>query len=378
MAAYGAGGVVRIGIDARPLREKQTSGIPMFVRSLLDSLAAIDKKNEYFLYVHKDFECKLPGPNFSKRPGRYARYGTLWMQTELPFALLRDKIDIFWGTQHTLPVHLSRDIKAVLTVHDLVHFVFPKTMKPMNLLVNKFLIPPSVHRADAIAADTEWTLSDVERYLRPRRKSLNVVYLGINRAFSPRDAIKARDRVAQQFGLPTKFLLTVGTFEPRKNIAGLFKAFALIANKIPHHLAVVGQRGWKNEMVRDEMRRASIHNRIHLLGYVPDEALPDIYSAADVFVFPSVYEGFGLPPLEAMACGVPVVSSNVSSIPEIVGDAAFLVNPHDPLSISEGILKVLGDENLRNQHVALGLKRAAFFTWEKTARQMLSIFGSLK
>ncbi len=350
----------------------------MFVRSLLSALARIDKKNEYLLYVHKDFDYELPGPNFSKRPGSIARYGTLWMQTELPLALSHDKVDVFWGTQHTLPVLLPSKIKAVLTVHDLVHYVFPKTMKPMNLLVNKILIPPSVHRADAIIADTDWTLSDVKKYLAPQGKSMHVVYLGIQDKFKLLNQNDAQNKVATRFGLPPKFLLTVGTFEPRKNIAGLFKAFALLADKIPHHLAVVGQRGWKNEKVRDEIKKAKINDRIHLLGYVPDDTLPDIYSAADVFVFPSVYEGFGLPPLEAMACGVPVVSSNVSSIPEIVGDAALLVNPHDPASIGAGILKVLQDPDFRRMLVERGLARAAGFTWEKTARQMLSVFESIR
>lgn len=368
---------MRIGVDSRPLREKQTSGIPMYVRSLLKALAQVDKTNEYVLYCHKDFDFEMPGPNFSKKSGALTRYGSLWMQAELPLWLSRDRIDIFWGTQHILPLKMSSKIKAVLTVHDLVHYVFPETMKPLNLLINKLLIPPSIHRADAIVADTDWTMSDVRKFLNPVGKIMQVVYLGVGAHFRPHNISAAKEKAQKLFELPKDLLLTVGTFEPRKNITGLFKAFSLLANRIPHHLAVVGQKGWKNEKVQQEIRRAKIHERIHLLGYLSDEILPDIYSAADVFVFPSVYEGFGLPPLEAMACSVPVVSSSVSSIPEIVGDAACLVNPHNPQSIADGILQVLGNSTYRYDLISRGLLQSAKYTWNKTAEKMLRIFNEV-
>jgi glycosyltransferase involved in cell wall biosynthesis len=366
---------MRIGVDARPLREKQTSGIPMYVRSLLKAIAALDSINEYVLYCHKDFDYEPPGRNFSKKSGALTRYGSVWLQAELPMWLKRDGIDIFWGTQHILPLAMPKHVKAVLTVHDLVHYVFPKTMKPMNLMVNKVLIPPSIHRSDAIVADTAWTLMDVKRFLNPHDKLMEVVHLGIGEDFYPRDTAEAKKKAQQRYGLPEDFLLTVGTFEPRKNIAGLFLAFTLLKDRTPLHLAVVGQRGWKNEKVRAEIERAKIHDRIHLLGYLPDADIPDMYAASNLFVFPSVYEGFGLPPLEAMACGVPVVSSTASSIPEIVGEAADLVNPHSPQEIADAIVKVLNDPAHRQQMISRGLTQAAKFTWQKTATKMIDVFN---
>ncbi|MCG3203801.1 MAG: D-inositol-3-phosphate glycosyltransferase [Elusimicrobia bacterium] len=365
---------MRIGVDTRPLREKQTSGIPMYVRSLLESLASIDSKNEYILYCHKDFNTPLPGPNFRKRSGALTRFGNIWMQTELPFWLKQDRVDVFWGTQHVLPVFMEKHIKGVLTVHDLVQYAFPDTMKMKNLWINKIIIPPSVHRADVIVAESNWTIADVKKFINPKNKIMKTVYLGVGPTFFSRDKETSRKKIKEQYGIDAPFLLTVGTFEPRKNIAGLFRAFSLIADKIPHHLAVVGQKGWKNKKITEEISGSRIKNRIHLLGFVPDDILPEAYSASDLFVFPSLYEGFGFPPLEAMACAVPVVASNVSSIPEVVGDAAMLVNPHDARSISEGILKVVSTPTLQKDLVERGLKQASLFTWKKTADEMLKIF----
>jgi glycosyltransferase involved in cell wall biosynthesis len=370
---------MRIGVDARPLCAPQTSGIPMFLRSLLKALSIVDKKNDYILYFHKekDFEYELPGPNFSRRAGSLTRYGSLWLQVELPFRLSKEHIDVFWGTQHILPLAMSGSIKSVLTVHDFVYCVYPKTMKPLNLLINHFLIPPSVKKSDGIAVVSGWTLKDMTRFLNPQDKITEIVYNGIGEQFYRRNTVEAKKKAREVYGLPDNLILTVGTFEPRKNISGLFKAFAQVADKIPHHLAVIGQKGWKNDAVRAEIERANIKDRVHLLGYVPDGLLPTMYAASDLFVFPSLYEGFGLPPLEAMACGVPVVASNVSSIPEVVGDAAHLIDPHNPSDIAAGIHKVLTDSAYRFDLINHGLAQAAGFTWEKSARKMIELFEAV-
>jgi len=369
---------MRIGVDSRPLREKQTSGIPMYVRTLLKELAQIDLENEYILYSHKDFAFDLPSAKWKKRSGAKTRYGSVWMQAELPFWVKEDSIDLFWGTQHILPLMMPSRIKAVLTVHDLVHYIFPKTMKPLNLLINKMIIPPSIHRTDAVVAISNWTLSDVRKYLNPQNKIMEVVHLGVGNPFHPRNAQESKEAMKKKFGIPNDFLLTVGTFEPRKNIAGIINAFSLIASKIPHDLVVVGQHGWKNRHVVRQIELSDIRRRIHMVGYLSDEILPVMYSAADVFVFPSLYEGFGLPPLEAMACAVPVVASNVSSIPEIVGKAALLVDPHNPVEIADGILKIINNSSVRFELIGRGLHQASTFTWGGTARRMLEIFNRFR
>jgi len=213
---------MRIGVDSRPLREKQTSGIPMYVHSLLEHLADLDQENEYILYAHKDFQFPLTNPKWRKRFGAKTNYGSVWMQAELPFWLKHDKVDLFWGTQHIIPLAMPKNIKAVLTVHDLVHYVFPGTMKPLNLLINKMIIPPSIHRTDAIVAISKWTLKDVLTYLNPENKIMTVNPLGVGKQFYPRNPTDARKRLKPFFNSDKPFLLTVGTFEPRKNEVQMF------------------------------------------------------------------------------------------------------------------------------------------------------------
>jgi len=368
---------MRIGVDSRPLREKQTSGIPMFVRSVLHALATIDKDNEYVLYAHKDFKFELPNSKWTKKFGALTNYGSVWMQAELPFWLKRDGIDLFWGTQHILPLMMSSKIRSVLTVHDLIHCVFPKSMKPLNLIINKLIIPPSVKKADVVATDSYWTMLDVKNFINPQETFMEVVRLAQGKQFWPRDREKSRKKINSLLNFKEPYLLTVGTFEPRKNIVGAFKAFSLIADKIPHRLLVVGQKGWKNEDVREEIKQSDVYNKVTFAGYVSNEDLPYIYSAADLFIFPSLYEGFGLPCLEAMACGVPVIASKVSSIPEVVGDAALLVDPYNHQEIADNILQVLNRPELKEDLIRRGKKQSSLFTWEKTAQGMSNIFSRL-
>ena len=365
---------MRIGVDSRPLSEQKTSGIPLYVRSVLKELAARDQDNEYVLYSNRDFHFDFP-PHWAKRTGARTRYGSVWVQTELPFWLKKDRIDLLWGTEHVLPILLPTSVKTVLTVCDLVHTLYPDTMNSLNFLINKLLLSPSVRRADAIITISHATLADLKTHMRPSTDIVRAVHLGVSGAFSPRDPARAREKVERFFPDLHPYILTVGTFEPRKNVAGLVRAFLRIADRVPHTLAIAGQQGWKNASVLDEIERSGKKERIRLLGYVPDEALPDLYAGAEVFAFPSLYEGFGLPPLEAMAAGVPVVCSNRSSLPEVVGEAALLVDPNDTEAIAQALLQAIENPPLRQDLISRGLAQAAKFRWEKTADEIKNIFA---
>jgi glycosyltransferase involved in cell wall biosynthesis len=353
-----------------------TSGISAYVRNMLQALAARDPRNEYILYSNRDIRFEPPA-RWRKRTRGLFPYGSLWVQAELPRWLAQDQVDVYWGTEYPLPLGAPRQTRLVLTMHDLVHVLYPETMSTLNLALSNLLLARSVARADAIVTISDSTRIDLQRLMRPRTRLVRVIPLGVNGAFSARDQEQARTRVEQRYPGLSPYVLTVGTFEPRKNVGTLVRAFQSIAARIPHRLAIAGGGGWKHEPLLSEIERGGLGERVRRLGYVPDDALPDLYAGADAFVFPSLYEGFGLPPLEALASGVPVVCSNASSLPEVVGDAAVLVDPREPESIAAGLLRVLEDPALRRSLVASGLERASQLTWDRAAAALQDVFDEV-
>src|SRR5262245_5981355 len=311
---------MRIGVDVRSLRGSLTSGIPTYVRNMLAALAAGDHDNEYILYSNRDVRFDLPA-RWRKRTNGVLPYGSLWVQAELPGWLARDRVDVYWGTEYPLPLAAPKRVKLVLTMYDLVHVFHPETMSALNLALTRLFLARSVARADAIVTISDSTRADLQRLMSPRTALIRTIPLGVNGAFAARDRNGARTRVEQHYPGLGPYVLTVGTFEPRKNVGALVRAFQTLAPRIPHTLAIAGGGGWKHAPLLEEIERTGLRDRVRRLGHVPEELLPDLYAGADAFVFPSLYEGFGLPPLEALASGVPVVCSNSSSLPEVVGDA---------------------------------------------------------
>lgn len=368
---------MRIGVDARPLREKQISGIPAYVRNVLSSLGRLDRDNEYFLYAPQEMTFQIPNERWHLRSGGVVPYGTLWMQTDIPFYLKRDKIDVFWGTQHVLPLISKGPVKMVLTMLDLIYSVHPETMQFKNKMINRLLIPPSVNKADAIVTISQWTMDDINRIIKPRKKLTDVTYMAAGEQYHPRPKPEAQSHVFSKFKFNKPYILSVGAFEPRKNLGRVVEAFGRASEKIEQDLVIVGPDGWKNQSILRKLTTSKVRNRIHHVGYVSNEDLPYLYAGADAFVFASIYEGFGIPPLEAMACGIPVISSNASSLPEVVGDAARMVDPFSVDDIEAALVDVCTNENRREQMRVLSLKQAKKFSWDQTARQMIRIFDTL-
>jgi glycosyltransferase involved in cell wall biosynthesis len=202
---------------------------------------------------------------------------------------------------------------------------------------------------------------------------IHVIHHGVSRRFAPTTAEEIR-RIRIRYDLPDRYVLTVGTIQPRKNLPALVEAMGVVAAaRLPHRLVVVGKSGWLSDIVEQQMESADQLHLVHRLGYVPSNDLPALYAGADVFTLPSLYEGFGLPVLEAMACGVPVLVSNRAALPEIAGNAALVVDPNHPTAIGRGLVQLIADEDVRSTRVAAGLKRAARFTWERAAAQTLAV-----
>ncbi|MFQ5855093.1 MAG: glycosyltransferase family 4 protein [Anaerolineae bacterium] len=297
----------------------------------------------------------------------------LWEQLFQPAHLVRENVNLLHGPAYALP--LICPTRSAVTVHDLSFFLYPQTFNRGNRLYLKLMTRLAVRRADAVITVSKHTRQDVIRLLDVPAGRVHTVPNGIDQLFYPLPAheVQAFREVHQ---LPERFILCISTIEPRKNLTTLIRAYAALG-EIEHRLVIGGGRGWQYESVFALVDELGLNNRVWLPGFVRHEELPYWYNAADAFVFPSIYEGFGLPPLEAMACGTPVIVSNTSSLPEVVGSAGLLVDPTDVNALAEAIHRVLTDDTLAPSMAAKGLARAERFSWKASAERTVAVYDSV-
>jgi len=370
--------MARFCLDLSPAVH-QHAGLGRYAQELLLALAAADGQNEYVVFYNNPAAArvdpslerfpKITTP-LSYKPWRLS--AMLAHFTRIPQDHLFSGVDLFHATDHLLPYF--RRVKSVFTLHDLIFLFHPETHKPLNRWFLTLMMPRFLRAADAIIAVSECTKRDAIRFYGIPEEKITVIYEGVNPRFRPVGP-EAMAAVRARYGLPEHFILYVGTIEPRKNLTVLLEAFSNLQSAICNlHLVFVGKKGWLYEGFFHRLRELGLEDRVIFTGYVPDEDLPAIYSAADLFVFPSLYEGFGLPVLEAMACGTPVVCSNTSSLPEVAGDAALLVDPTDVRALAGAMERALRDEILWATLRAMGMEKARQFTWEEAAQKTLTVY----
>lgn len=295
--------------------------------------------------------------------GQLARVGFDWL---VPGA------ELFHATEHLLlPL---RGVPTVLTVHDLIFRHLPAHHKPLNRWYLNWTMPLYCRRATRVIAVSQHTRQDLIALYGVAPEKVTVVYEAADPRFRPQQPERIAE-VRARYGLPSRYLLFVGTLEPRKNLVGVLEAFERVyAGRLTDGLVVVGKRGWLYEGFFARLEASPARQAVLFPGYVPDEDLPAIYAGAQALVFPSFYEGFGLPVLEAMACGTPVVCSDRGSLPEVAGDAALLVDPGDGEAIVEAVRSLLSREDLREVYRRRGLERAGQFSWERAARETVGVY----
>ena len=364
---------IRIGVDARPVSYPQLTGIGVYLHNLLLALQELDQNNHYYLISNGSIHFEVTNPRWKKIEGKFPQKGisTLWMQCCIPRIASSVKLDLFWGPRHQLPLFMPKNIKTVLTVHDIVHVLFPRTMSLPNLVVERLLMRRSIRRADYVIADSMSTASGVqEHYHNIRPMKIGVVYPG-GSTLSEHNQMLISDWGER----PRKYFLFVGTLEPRKNIKGILNAFELLdPEKKDIDLVVVGNLGWKTKNVMSFMETHPYRSRIHFTGFVDAAHLSFIYRNAFCLLYPSLYEGFGFPILEAMRCGVPVITSNVSSMPEVAGDAGLLIDPYHVNELADAMDKILMDGDLRHMMISKGYERVGQFSWKRCGEETLAIF----
>ncbi len=374
---------MKIGFDISALSLPR-SGVGQYQVNLLKALLSADKENEYLLY----------GFNFRNRERfKQLRFGAV--RFELKISPVPQRLITGWWLSFPFPslervvgecdlYHVSelaippvKKAKRVAFVHDLTTFLYPQ----YHVRSNRFLHNrrfKHLNSVDAILTNSEYTKKDITEHLGINPEKIHVTYLGADSAFRPMPKQEMK-HLLEPFKLNKPYILFVGTLEPRKNIKNLIRAFnrLKLKRKIPHQLVLAGQDGWLCDEIYQEINNSPARADILRLGYVSDEDVPKLMNGADCFVYPSYYEGFGLPVLEAMQCGTPVITSNRSSLPEVGGEACFYIEPESIESISEALYKVLSQDSLRKTMRVSGIEQAKLFSWEKCAEVTLSVYKSI-
>jgi glycosyltransferase involved in cell wall biosynthesis len=363
-----------IGIISEVLGNIRT-GIGTYTYHLIDEL----NKNKYIndrIFLITDSHQKFFDNEEIILPKNTPILKTYPWYLEIPRRLKKADIDIIHNPTQ-IPTFSRFTKKNIVTVHDITPFLNPNEHPFGVSLYNSIFFPKTLTYADSIIAVSNNTKSDIMHHFGIPEDKITVIYHGIDKQFRPQnklDIISLREKL----GISDPYILYVGTLEPRKNITFLLKAFFQFNKTHKNYkLVITGSKGWKYANIFKMVRDLQLDKEVLFTGYLEYSDLPALYSGASIFVYPSLYEGFGLPPLEAMACGCPVITSNISSLPEIVGDAGVLINPNDILQLVENLEKILVDEELRTELIQKGLERSKLFTWKKCAVSTYEIYEAV-
>ncbi len=373
---------MNIGIDIRPLMSPIRTGVAEYTFELLKALFEIDKHSQYYLYYnsYRPVSLNLPGATNANVniisthfPNKLLNASLLCLKRPCLNKLVPHPLDI-WFSPNLHFTALSKDIVQILTVHDLTFRFFPEFFTSKQRLVKA---EKAIHRANLILVPSWNTKRDIIKFYNSDPNKIQVIYPGLSSHIKPSGA-EQKTIVKNKFNLPERFFLFVGAYEPRKNLLSLLQAFEKVhaENTDPVHLVIAGAPGWKNKLVFDYIQRSNFKDKIHCLGYVTEREKTVLYELAETFIYPSHYEGFGFPVLEAMALGTPVITSHRSSLTEIAGNSTTLVNPLDPNDLALAMKTLLNSKELRDRQRKNGQAAALEFTWEKSAENFLSALKS--
>jgi len=372
-----------IGIDASRALTEQKTGTEHYSASLLEALSRLAEaqRHSFVLYVNSASEAEARGKlGFELPPSwrmRAIAFPRLWTHARLSVEMITGRPEMLFVPSHVVPLVHPR--RTVVTIHDLGYLYYPQAHTRGSRFYLHISTMFSVRAARRVIAISEATKRDlINKYKVPCRK-IKVIHHGRDPLFQPvTDQAKIRD-VAARYGVSQPYCIHVGTLQPRKNLGLLIEAWDALRQTMesPPQLLLAGRRGWLYSSLLESIRAKGLGDLIKLADYVEREDLPALYSGAVTLTFPSLYEGFGLPPLEAMSCGTPVLASNASSLPEVVGDAGILLDPHDPAAWADALRRVITDPQLRAEMSRKGLERATQFTWEKCARETLAVLTSV-
>lgn len=297
----------------------------------------------------------------------------IWEQTVLPGLVEKSRVDLLHSLHYTKPLRLS--CASVVTFHDMTYYLYPQMHTMRRRMVFPTAMRISARQADALISVSESTRQDMIRLLDVHPDKVFTTPLGVDPSFKVTDNENKLRQVAEKYSLPEQFILYLGTIEPRKNLPLLIQIYKqLVDEGILHKLVLVGKYGWMYDEVLDLIKELDLQSKVIMTGYIAQNDLPLVYNLASLFVYPTIYEGFGLPALEAMACGVPVITSRIASLPEIIGEAGLLVTVGNEKELKQAMERILEDIDLRNELVQKGFDRSKLFTWERTAELTQTVY----
>jgi glycosyltransferase involved in cell wall biosynthesis len=367
---------LRIAIDARKLHD---FGIGTYVRNLVRELARQEHDDQYVLLCRKadvDF-VKALGPRFEPLVEQSGNY-SMREQLSIPMSVRRARADLFHAPHYVVSPLTTGPY--VVTIHDCIHLRFPQYLPNRRaLLYARTMMGLAARRARRVLTVSQASKQDILQYLRIPAEKVEVVYNALDERLATPPTEADLERVRERYLLTSPFVLYTGNIKPHKNVDRLIEAYSILRRRgfEDVKLLIIGEEISKYPNLRRLVHRHQLHAQVRFFGHVPDETLAALYRLASVFVFPSLYEGFGLPPLEAMAAGAPVITSNISSLPEVVGDAALLIDPMNAASIADAMARVLSDAALRAQMIQRGRERVKQFSWTRSVARTREIYAEV-
>jgi glycosyltransferase involved in cell wall biosynthesis len=373
--------LMKIGIDARAAKLYRGTGIGTYTFDLINSLNKVDSTNDYLLFMPNSQNLDINFSTNFKVCNNINKdcNGNFWSEVNIPNALNKEDMNLYHVPQNGVGLPSEKKCPFVITLHDVIPLRMPDTVSDRYLHIFNEELPNILSLCDGIITVSNFSKQDISKAFSFPQNKIHVTYLAAEEIYKPLDKNLSADIIKRIYGLSGDFILYVGGFSPRKNIIGLLYAFRKLLSKTSKDLKLViaGEKGLSFERYKTITEKLQIQNNVIYPGFIPLEHMPYLYNAAKLFVYLSFYEGFGLPPIEAMASGIPVVASNITSLPEILNDSALLVDPYNEDAICDSLYMGLFDEDLRKNMIKKGLLLTSKLKWENTARETLKIYKSI-
>lgn len=371
---------MKIGIDGRAATLYRGTGIGTYTYQLINNFNQIDFLNHYRVLIPENSSLDLNlNENFIISPSSTNKEKDFWKYIKTPNKINNYDFDIYHIPQNGIGLSRFTYCPSTITLHDIIPLKMPETVSDVFLKIFNEELPKILNTADGIITVSEFSKEDICNTLNYPKEKVFVTHLAAEDIYKPLNKDYSKKYLKEKYGINNDFILYVGGFSPRKNILGLIEAFSLIKDKVksPLTLVIVGKYGISYEIYKKRTIDLNIENSVIFPGFIEIEDMPVFYSASSMFVYPSFYEGFGLPPLEAMACATPVISSSLTSVPEVSGDAAVLINPSNITNIAQSILRIIEDKDFALDLIYKGLKHSAKFNWKKTSYSTLEAYEKI-